>query len=244
MSDGDGPPPVFYGDNFPYCKIRMEAYLEAIDIGVYKATTHGFPEPRDVTNLVSDEYNYEKWNAKTKNTLFRGLCKDVFNRVRNHKNAHDLWLDICALHEGTKSEREERYHIAMKKLNSFEMLVNENANYMYSRLNILVEEVNGLGLTQISQPDVVRKILIVLPIEKYEHNVTVLHQMDLSITTPTQILEKINAHGMCMHINDKDESSTKKKDLALKASQEKKARPKCKLWKNTQVMMILIQILP
>jgi hypothetical protein len=39
------------------------------------------------------------------------------------------------------------------------MLANENANDMYSRLNILVEEVNGLGLTQISQPDVVRKIL-------------------------------------------------------------------------------------
>jgi uncharacterized protein (UPF0248 family) len=58
---------------------------------------------------------------------FRGLCKDVFNKVRNHKNVHDLWLDICALHEGTKSEREERYHIAMKKLKSFEMLANENA---------------------------------------------------------------------------------------------------------------------
>jgi hypothetical protein len=42
------------------------------------------------------------------------------------------------------------------------MLANENANDMYSRLNILVEEVNGLGLTQISQPDVVRKILSVL----------------------------------------------------------------------------------
>ena len=34
----------------------------------------------------------------------------------------------------------------MRKLNSFEMLANENANAMYSRLNILVEEVNGLGL--------------------------------------------------------------------------------------------------
>jgi hypothetical protein len=55
-------------------------------------------------------------------------------------------MDICALHEGTRSEREERYHIAMRKLNSFEMLTNENANAMYSRLNILVEEVNGLGL--------------------------------------------------------------------------------------------------
>jgi hypothetical protein len=37
--------------------------------------------------------------------------------VRNHKNAHALWSDICAL--------QERYHIAMRKLNSFEMLVNE-----------------------------------------------------------------------------------------------------------------------
>jgi hypothetical protein len=155
-----------------------------------------------------------------------GLCKDVFNRVRNHINAHDLWMDICALHEGTKNECEERYHIAMKKLNSFEMLANENANDMYSCLNILVEEVNGLELTQITQPDVVRKILNVLPIDKYGHIVTVLHQMGLSITTPTQILGKINAHEMYMHINDKDGPSSKRKDLALKASQEKKGKAK------------------
>jgi hypothetical protein len=224
MSDGDGPPPVFDGDDFLYWNNSYGSYLEAIDIGVYKATTQGFPKPRDATNLVGDEYNYEKWNVKAKNTLFRGLCKDVFNRVRNHKNVHDLWSDICALHEGTKSEREERYHIAMKK-KSFEMLANENANDMYSRLNILVEEVNGLGLTQIPQPDVVRKILSVLPIEKYGHIVTVLHQMDLSITT-TQILGKINAHEMYMRINDKDGSSSKRKDLAPKASQEKKGKAK------------------
>jgi hypothetical protein len=106
MSGGDGPPPIFYGDDFPYWEICVEAYLEAIDIGVYKAATQGFPEPRDPTNLVGDEYNYGNWNAKAK-TLFRGLCKDV------------LWMDICALHEGTKSECEERYHIAMKKIKFF-----------------------------------------------------------------------------------------------------------------------------
>ena len=94
----------------------MEAYLEAIDVGVYIAATQGFPKPKDPANLVGDEENYEKWNAKARNTLFRGLCKDVFNRVWNHKDAHALWSDICALHEGTKSEREERYHLVMKSL--------------------------------------------------------------------------------------------------------------------------------
>jgi hypothetical protein len=73
----------------------------------------------------------------------------------------------------------------IKKLHFFEMLPKESANEMYSRLNVLVEEVNGLGLTQMSPSDVVRKILSVLPIDKYGHIVTVLHQGDLSAATPT-----------------------------------------------------------
>ena len=84
--------------------------------------------------------------------------------MQNHKDAHSLWSDICALHERTKSEREERYHLVMKMLNSFEMLPSENANEMYSRLNVFVEEVNGLGLTQMQPSDVIRKFLSVLPL--------------------------------------------------------------------------------
>ena len=54
--------------------------------------------------------------------------------------------------EGTKSEREKRYHLVMKKLNSFEMLPKECANEMYSRLNVLVEKVNGLDLLKCHHP--------------------------------------------------------------------------------------------
>ena len=32
MSHGDGPPPVFEGGDFSYRKIRMETYLEALDV--------------------------------------------------------------------------------------------------------------------------------------------------------------------------------------------------------------------
>ena len=104
MSHGDRPPPIFEGDDFPYWKIRMEAYLEALDVGILRVTSQGFPKPKDATHLQGDEVNYEKWNAKARNTIFRGLCKDVFNRVRNHKDAHAQWSDVCALHKGTKSE--------------------------------------------------------------------------------------------------------------------------------------------
>jgi hypothetical protein len=75
MSGKDGPPPVFDGDDFPYWKIRMEAYLEAIDIGVYKAATQGFLESRDPANLVGEEFNYEKWNAKAKTLSLEAFAK-------------------------------------------------------------------------------------------------------------------------------------------------------------------------
>ena len=75
MSHGDGPPPIFEGGDFPYWKIRMEAYLEALDVGILRAASHGFPKPWDATHLQGDEVNYEKWNAKTQNTILEAFAK-------------------------------------------------------------------------------------------------------------------------------------------------------------------------
>jgi hypothetical protein len=163
----------------------MEMYLKAIDVGCLRATTEGLHKVKDPANPVGDKEKYDQWNAKAKNALYQGLGKDIFNCVCNAKDAHELWTNFCALHEGTKSEREEHYHIALKKINSFEMLPKESANDLYTRLNILVEDLNALGLIQISPSDVARRILSVLPVEKYGHIVTVLHQSDLSTATPT-----------------------------------------------------------
>lgn len=95
--------------------------------------------------------------------------------MQNHNNIHALWSDICALHEKTKSEHEEHYHLVIEKLNLFDILSHESDNDMYSRLHIYVEEVNGLRLTQFIQLDVVRKIINVLLIVKYGYIIIVLH---------------------------------------------------------------------
>ena len=51
MSHGDGPPSIFDGDDFSYWKIRMEAYLEALDAGILRAASQGFTKPQDPTHL-------------------------------------------------------------------------------------------------------------------------------------------------------------------------------------------------
>lgn len=49
-----------------------------------------------------------------------------------------------------KIEHEEHVISCHEKINSFEMFPHESANYIYSFLNVLVYEVNGLGFTQLS----------------------------------------------------------------------------------------------
>jgi len=81
MSHGDGLPPMFEVDDFPYWKIWMESYLDACDVKCLKAATEGFTPLDKDTALTPLEHENKKWNAKAKNHIFRGLCKEVFNRI-------------------------------------------------------------------------------------------------------------------------------------------------------------------
>ena len=44
---------------------------------------------------------------------------------------------------------DEKYHVLIDKLNSFKQLDHENAETMYLRLNILVNEINSLDVNKI-----------------------------------------------------------------------------------------------
>ena len=37
----------------------MEAYLEALDVGILRVASQSFPKPQDATHLQGDEVNYE-----------------------------------------------------------------------------------------------------------------------------------------------------------------------------------------
>ena len=88
MSNGDGPPPMFDGDDFPYWKIRMESYLEACDIKCLKAATEGFTPPTKDTALTPQEEENEKWQRPKTTSLevFAKRCSTVFGAIKPPMN--------------------------------------------------------------------------------------------------------------------------------------------------------------
>ena len=68
-------------------------------------------------------------------------------------------MSFCKPGVTTKDVDNQKYHILGEELSSFKQLPNENAHDMYSRLNTLVNEINALGLNQLKDEEINRKIL-------------------------------------------------------------------------------------
>jgi hypothetical protein len=68
---------------------------------------------------------------------------------------------------------------------------------MYSRLNLIINELNSIGINKLGDADIVRKIISLLPQQRYGSIITILHNMeDLSTMTPTIVIGKIAAFEM------------------------------------------------
>ena len=101
----------------------------------------------------------KQFDAIAKCVILSSLDDKIFNRVFTCENAKELWKAIIENHEGTKDVANERYHVLIDRLNSFKQLDHENTKLMYSRLNVLVNEINSLGVKQIEDTELIHKIL-------------------------------------------------------------------------------------
>ena len=91
---------------------------------------------------------------------------------------------------------DKKYHVLIDGLNSFKQLDHENTETMYSRLNVLVNEINSLGVKQIQEPELIRKMLHSLRRPDYDLVTTILYEKELTTMTPNEVVNKVTAHEL------------------------------------------------
>jgi hypothetical protein len=69
---------------------------------------------------------------------------------------------------------------------------NELIRDMYSRLNLIINELNSISINKLGDADIVRKIISLLPQQRYGSIITILHNMeDFSQMIPAIVIGKI-----------------------------------------------------
>jgi hypothetical protein len=202
-------PPHFDGTNFPYYIARMACYLEAVDLGVWRVTHDGMKPPKNPEKLIVSDKKEIHLNGRAKNCLYESLSKEIFNQVFTLKTANEIWLKMHELHDDTSNVREQKHCLVLNGYNSFAMKENELVRDMYSHLNLVINELNSIGINKLGDVDIVRKIISLLPQQIYGSIITTLHNLeDLSQMTPTIVIGKIAAFEMSWKMGQQEEPTS------------------------------------
>ncbi|XP_019257121.1 PREDICTED: uncharacterized protein LOC109235461 [Nicotiana attenuata] len=107
MSFSQLAPPVFDGENYQLWAVRMETYLEALDL--WEAVEEDYdvlPLPNNPTVAQIKSHKEKKTRkSKAKATLFAGVSATIFTRVMALKSAKEIWDYLKGEYTGDERTR-------------------------------------------------------------------------------------------------------------------------------------------
>jgi hypothetical protein len=186
---GNGPPKLA-GKHFTFWAHRMASYLQAQHHDAWRTTMYPLP-------TVPTE-SEAKWNARARNHIFEALDEELFGRVFALPTAHEVWMELKEIHVGNKKIYEEKYELLKLELNDFKMKDDEGVEQMYSRMGVLIQSINALDVANLSEKEIIRKILQTLPKPRYNIVKALRFEKDFTTLTITEVVSKIRSHEMFM----------------------------------------------
>ena len=156
-------PPCFDGSNYALWKVRMCAFLYAINETVWDSVENGY------VRSITAKFEWDKAalalanaNSKSINTIFCGVSSDEFHRISHVKTAKEAWTILETTYEGIKKVKDTKLQMLTTRFKEVKMSDDELFDSFYGRLNKIVIAKLNLG-EKIKDAKVVRKILRSLP---------------------------------------------------------------------------------
>jgi len=100
-------PPIFYGSNFVYWKVRIIAYLQSLGTEVWDIVETGYTFPSETPTDAAGRKQYET-NEKDVNTLLGILSQSEFVKVIQLKITKEIWDKIILSYEGDEQVIREK----------------------------------------------------------------------------------------------------------------------------------------
>ena len=208
-------PPFFDGGNYAFWKVRMGAFLCAIDEFVWDSVDNGYVKPTTAKSEW-DKATLALANANSKaiNAICCGVSPDEFHRISHVKTAKEAWTILGMTYEGTKKVKDTKLQMLTTRFEELKMGDDEAFNSFYGKLNEIV--IAKLNLEEkIEDFKVVRKILRSLP-ESFRAKVTAIEESkDLDEIKIQELIGSLQTYELGLP------SHKSSKSLALKTITER-----------------------
>jgi len=187
-------PPLFDGNNYDIWAVKMEAYLEALDI--WEAIDENYEVPSLPNNPTMAQLKFHKEKktrkAKAKSCLFAGVSETVFTRIMTLKTPKAIWDYLKEEYAGDERIRSMQVLNLMREFELQKMKESETIKEYSDKLLSIANKVRLLG-TGFADSRIVEKILVTVP-ERYEASLASLENTkDLCKITLAEVIHALQA---------------------------------------------------
>jgi hypothetical protein len=139
----------------------MRIRVQVISAELWQIVENGYTIQHLETPTPEDETNIQL-NAQAKDIICDNITRGMFIRFRNLETAKQLWDAIKNIHEGIILRTESHTDMLHAMFASFRSLRKESAMELTDRLTNIVERLHQRRVTDITDRDVVDKLLSAL----------------------------------------------------------------------------------
>ncbi|XP_047264051.1 uncharacterized protein LOC124896545 [Capsicum annuum] len=185
-------PPVFKGENYHIGAVRMETYLDVMDIWEAVEEDYEIPPLPDNPTMAQIKNHKDKKTrkSKAKACLFSAVSSSIFTRIISLKSAKDIWDYLKSEYEGDDRIRGMQVLNLIRDFEMPKIKETETIKDYSERLLNIANRVRLLG-SVFNDSRIVEKIMVTVP-ERFEATITTLENTkDLSKITLAELLNAL-----------------------------------------------------
>jgi hypothetical protein len=225
-----GKAPCFDGMNYAKWLHGMKVHLMSLNPSVWKVvcTCVDFLEEGETPDY--NQLQQIHYNAQASNVLLTSLEKDEYDWVDGLEKASEIWETLWVFHEGTRPVWKAKIEMLEGQFDRFVMLDDETPQKIYNRMKLMVNKVKAYGSKRWTNKLMVQRLLGAYTIRDTTLVSIIRGDPKLKRMTSDDVLARIINHELLlkevkyMKNLSKDIMSTKKDNIALKASKKIKKK--------------------
>jgi hypothetical protein len=163
-------------------------------------------------HATQGEMQRYKNNYKTLNLITTTLGRNVYDRVAHLEMAHDVWLKLCNIYEGSSEIKSSRRDTYNRQYQTFSQKLGESLDDCFARFESIVSSLRSCGPLAYSDNGVAKQLLYALDDSIWSMKITVLEESaDFATLDTEKMFSKLKSHELSRkgHLNH-DASLTSK----------------------------------
>jgi hypothetical protein len=153
--------------------------------------------PDTLDHATQGELQRYENNYKVLNLITNALGKNVYDRVAHLETAHDIWLKLCNIYEGSSEIKSSRRDTYNRQYQTFSQKSGESLDDCFARFESIVSSLHSCDPLAYSNNECAKQLLYILDDSVWGMNITALEESaDFATLDTEKLFSKLKSHEL------------------------------------------------